>query len=514
MTRRAGPRPAVVSGSITLVGAGPGDPGLITVRGLAALRTADAVVYDRLVSPALLEFAPPAAERIYAGKASSRHTMTQDEINATLVRLARAGKNVVRLKGGDPFVFGRGGEEAEAAVAAGMPVDVVPGVTSAVAGPEVAGIPVTHRDAAASVAIVTAHEARGGAGARLDWNALARIDTVVLLMGVERLDSAARALIEAGRSPSSPAAVIQDATLARQRTVTGPLSRIAAVAKRAGIAPPAVTVVGDVVRLRDALGGWDTRPLSGVRALVTRTREQAGELSGVLRELGADVVEAPAIRVEAPRSWTKVDAAVKALRDGVYDWLVLTSANGVRFLFGRLEAAGLDARALGRTRVAAVGSGTAAALAAHGVRADFVPDTFTTESIGRAFPPGDGAVLLARADVVEPGLDDAVRAKGWRCDVVVTYRLRDERRLDPAVKRSVLAGDISLLTFASGGTVRAFFRLLGELPPRSAKVVCIGPVTAKAARAAGLRVAATAKVHTIEGLAAAAVDAARRRARR
>jgi len=511
VTRRVTPP---VSGSITLVGAGPGDPGLITVRGLAALRTADAVVYDRLVSASLLEFAPEGAERIYAGKASARHTMTQDEINATLVHLAREGKSVVRLKGGDPFVFGRGGEEAEAAAAAGIPVDVVPGVTSAVAGPEVAGIPVTHRDAAASVAIVTAHEARGGAGSRIDWTALARIDTVVLLMGVERLGDATRALIEAGRSPSTPAAVIQEASLPRQRTVTGPLSRIASIAKRAGIAPPAVTVVGDVVRLRDVLGGWDTRPLSGVRALVTRTREQAGELSGVLRELGADVVEAPAIRVAPPRSWAKVDTAVRSMRDGAYDWLVLTSANGVRFLFERIAAAGLDARALGRTRVAAVGSGTASALASHGVRADLIPDTFTTDSIGRAFPDGAGVVLLARADVVEPGLDEAIRAKGWRCEMVVLYRLQDERRLDPAVKRAVAGGDITLLTFASGGTVRAFVRLLGELPPRSAKVVCIGPVTAKAAREAGLRVAATAQVHTIEGLAAAAVTAVRGRSAR
>jgi uroporphyrinogen III methyltransferase/synthase len=304
---------------------------------------------------------------------------------------------------------------------------------------------------------------------------------------------------------------VQNATLPSQRTVTAPLSRIAAAAEHAGIAPPAVTVVGDVAAMRAVLGGWDTRPLSGVRALVTRTREQAGELAAVLRELGADVVEAPAIRVEPPRSWHKVDAAIDAVRGGAYEWVVLTSVNGVGFLFERIATLGCDARVFGKTKIAAVGAGTAAALAARGIVADLVPSTFTTEAVGRAFPRGSGRVLLARADVVEPGLDEALRAKGWAEDRVVLYRLRDERRLDPAVRRAVLAGDIRLLTFASGGTVRAFVRLLGSTPPSTSKVVCIGPVTARAAREVGMRVAAVAKEHTIEGLAGAAVAATRPR---
>ena len=501
-------------GTVYLVGAGPGDPGLITVRGLAALRGADFVVYDRLgVSPALLDFAPRDAERVFAGKSAGRHAMTQAKINRLLVSKARAGAAVVRLKGGDPFVFGRGGEEAEALAAAGIPFEVVPGVTSATAGPAAAGIPVTHRDWAASVAVATAHEAPGKAGSRIDWEALARADTVVLLMGVERLAEIATALITAGKRRSTPAAVIASATLPSQRTVTAPLSGIAAAARRAGIRPPAITVVGDVVRLREVLGGWDTRPLSGARVLVTRTREQAGELSGVLRELGADVVEAPAIKVEPPRSWTPVDRAIKRLRDGVYAWTVFTSANGVASFFARLRAARLDARAFGGTRVAAVGAGTAEALRVRGIAPDLIPATFTTEAVGRAFPRGSGKVLLARADVTEPGLEDALRSKGWTPDRVTVYRLRRVPRLDPAVRRAVLDGEIDILTFASGGTVRAFMRLLRGKPYRRTLIVCIGPVTARAAKDAELRVDAVAREHTIPGLAAAAAKAFGKRRR-
>ena len=498
-------------GTVYLVGAGPGDPGLITVRGLGALRGADVVVYDRLVSVALLELAPR-AERVFAGKSARRHDMTQAQINRALVSRARRGLSVVRLKGGDPFVFGRGGEEAEALAAAGIPFEVVPGVTSAIAGPAAAGIPVTHRDWAASIAIATAHEAPGKAGSRLDWEALARADTVVLLMGVERLGEAAAALIAAGKPRSTPVAVISSATMPSQRTVVAPLSRIATAARRAGISPPAVIVVGDVVALRSVLGGWDTRPLSGSRVLVTRTREQASELSGVLRELGAEVVEAPAIRVEPPTSWSAVDRSATRLRDGRYAWVVFTSANGVRFFFSRLRTARLDTRAFGAARIAAVGAGTAEALRFHGIEPDLTPRTFTTEAIGRAFPRGTGPVLLARADTTEPGLEEALRAKGWTPERVTVYRLRAVARLAPAIRKAVLEGDIDILTFASGGTVRAFMGLLRGKPPRRVRVACIGPVTARAAKEAGLRVDAVAREHTIAGLAAASARAFGRKA--
>ena len=496
-------RRRLTPGTVYLVGAGPGDPGLITVRGLGALRAADVIVYDRLVGGGLLDLAS-GAERVYAGKSARRHAMTQGQINRLLVSRAKRGETVVRLKGGDPFVFGRGGEEAVALAEAGIPFEVVPGVTSAIAGPAAAGIPVTHRDAAASVAIATAHEAPGKAGSRLDWSAIARADTTVLMMGVERLADATAALIEAGKPRSTPAAVISSATLPTQRTVTAPLSRIATAARRAGVKPPAVTVVGEVVALREVLGGWDTRPLSGVRVLVTRTREQASELSGVLRELGAEVVEAPAIRVSAPASWAGVDRAVSRLRNGRYSWVVFTSANGVRFFWSRLRT---DARAFGSVLVAAVGAGTADALRARGIEPDLVPATFTTEAIGRAFPRGSGRVLLARADKTEPGLEDALRAKGWAPERVTAYRLRPVARLAPAVRKAVLAGEIDVVTFASGGTVRAFVRLLRAKPSRRTRVAAIGPVTARAAKEAGLRVDAVAREHTIPGLAAAAVAA-------
>jgi uroporphyrinogen III methyltransferase/synthase len=495
-------------GSVALVGAGPGDPGLITVRGLALLRGADVLVYDRLGAAALIRFARADARLIYVGKRPKQHTKTQAEITRILIREARAGRSVVRLKGGDPFVFGRGGEEAEALAEAGIPFEVVPGITSAIAGPAAAGIPLTHRDAAASVAIATAHEAPGKAGSRIDWRALAGADTAVLLMGVERLDGVARALIDAGKAASTQAAVIQDATLPTMRTVTAPLSRIAAVAARAKIRPPAITVVGDVVSLRDVLGGWDTRPLSGVRVLVTRTREQASELSAILSELGAGVVEAPAIRVEPPRSFAVLDRAVSRLRDGSYAWVVFTSANGVRAFASRLRAAGADARAFATAKVAAVGPGTADALSSLGIVADLVPQSFTTDGVGRAFPRGSGRVLLARADLVEPGLGEAIEAKGWTVKKVTAYRLRGQASMPLGVRTEIMAGEIDVLTFASGGTVRAFMKLLKGKPPRGTKVVCIGPVTAEAARAAGLRVSATARTHTIPGLVAAVVDVA------
>jgi uroporphyrinogen III methyltransferase/synthase len=500
VSRRSAP------GTVTLVGAGPGDPALLTLRGLAALRTADVVVYDRLVSTELLDYAPATAERVYVGKAPRRHARTQAQINRLLISRARSGSSVVRLKGGDPFVFGRGGEEAEALAAARIAFEVVPGVTSAVAGPAVAGIPVTHRGTASSFGVATAHEAPGYD--RLDWPALARLDTLVLLMGVERLADVASALIAAGKPRTTPVAVVSEATLPRQRTVVAPLGRIAGVARRAAIAPPAVTIVGDVVKMRESLGGWDTRPLSGRRVVVTRTREQASELAAVLRELGAEVVEAPSIRVAPPRSWAPVDRAAARLDET--DWVVFTSANGVRFFCSRLR----DARAFGRAKVAAIGPGTANALAAFGVRADLIPSSFTTEGVAAVLPLGAGRVLLARADKAEPGLEKAIRGLGWTVERVTAYRLGSVAKLPPGVADAVRAGEVDVLTFASAATVRAFRTMLGGLPPRGVKVACIGPVTAAEARRLGLRVHAVAREHTIPGLAAAAVAAVARSTRR
>jgi len=323
-------------------------------------------------------------------------------------------------------------------------------------------------------------------------------------MGADRIDESVRALISLGRAPTTPAAVIADATLPTQRTVTGTLSSIAASAKRAKIRAPVVIVVGDVVKVRATLGGWDTRPLSGVSVLVTRTREQASELSGIVRELGALVVEAPAIRIEPPKSWAPMDRAIA--RIGEYAWLVFTSANGVRAFAGRLGARGLDARTLAGVKVCAVGPGTAQTLASVGIAADLVPPSFTTDAIGRAFPRGRGRVLLVRADKVEAELDDALTKKGWAVDRVIAYRISGAQRMDPAVRRAVRSGAIDVITFASGGTVRAFTKLVGGPVPAKTKIVCIGPVTAKEARAAGMKVSKTAKPHTIPALAAAVVE--------
>lgn len=490
----------MTTGSVALVGAGPGDQSLITIRGHALLRAADVVVYDPFVARELLASARRDAELIDAGE-SHTDLKARRAVTAVIVRAARAGRSVVRLMGGDPFIFGGGGGEALALAKAGIPCEIVPGVTSALAAPASAGIPVTLRDVASSVAIATGHEE-----AKVDWAAAAGADTTVVLMPMRRLDEIVGRLIDEGKDPTTPAAMIENATRPSMRTVSAPLERIADAAASAGVRSPAILVVGDVVNVREKIGGWDTRPLSGRRVLVTRTREQAGELSSILRELGADAVEAPAIRIEPPRAMAPLDRALARLRDGAFAWLVLTSANGVRMLADRLRAASLDARALASVRVAAVGPGTAEALAKLGIVADLVPASFTTAAVGRAFPSGEGRVLLWRADIVEPGLEDALTKKGWGIERVVAYRLVSEKRMDPPVRTAVMNGGFDVLTFASAGTVRAFMKLMRAVPPASVKVVCIGPVTAKAARENGLRVARVADPHTIPGLAAAVLD--------
>ncbi|HEX9774614.1 MAG TPA: uroporphyrinogen-III C-methyltransferase [Actinomycetota bacterium] len=497
-TRRAR---GAAAGSVALVGAGPGDRGLITVRGHALLRAADVVVHDRLVPGSILAAARPDALVIDAGKRPGAPARAQAAIARALIRHARAGRTVVRLKGGDPFVFGRGGEEAEALARAGIPFEVVPGVSSAFAGPAAAGIPVTHRGLASSVVVATATGARG----EVDWDAIAAADTAVVLMGLERLTDVAASLMAAGVPRARPVAVVQDATLPTQRTVTGPLSAIAHRAARAGLRSPAVIVVGRVAGLRAVIGGWDTRPLSGRRVLVTRSREQASELSGTLLELGAEVVEAPALEVLAPASWSSLDRGIVAVAGGRADWAVFTSANGVRSFWRRLAAAGLDARSLAGARVAAVGPGTASELARCGVKADLVPPSFTTAALAAAFPKGPGRAILVRVTGAPRALDDALRAKGWTVARASAYRIRGARSMPAAVRRAVQAGEIDVLTFASSGTVRAFMAALRGKPGRGSKIACIGPETARAARAAGLRVHAVADPHTIPALAAAVV---------
>jgi uroporphyrinogen III methyltransferase/synthase len=370
-----------VSGIVYLVGAGPGDPGLMTRRSLELIAVADAILYDRLIPPGALDGARADAELRYVGKEPGATALTQDETNELMVELARAGKRVVRLKGGDPFVFGRGGEEAEALAAAGIRFEVVPGVTAGVAAPAYAGIPVTHRDAASAVAFVTGHEDPGKPGTAIDWEALARFPgTLVFYMGIKQLPQIAERLLAAGREPGEAVAVVERGTHPGQRTVVDTLAGIAARVEAEAVRPPAITLVGAVAELRETIAWLERRPLHGEVVAVTRARAQASGLAERLRELGAEVVETPAIRIEPRPVEGELLEAVE--RIGEYALVCFTSPNGVRLLFEALASAGRDARALAGATVAAIGPGTAAALLEHGIRADVVPERFVAEATG------------------------------------------------------------------------------------------------------------------------------------
>ncbi len=490
------------------MGAGPGDPGLITLRGLELLRACDAVVYDRLASPALVAEAPAAAERIYAGKLPGHHALSQEEINLLLVRLARAGKQVVRLKGGDPFVFGRGGEEAEALAGAGCHFEVVPGVTSAIAAPAYAGIPVTQRGLTGCFTVATGHRENDPEGAEIDWAALPMSGgTLVLLMGLENLPHLVAELLAAGRDPGTPAAVVQWGTTARQRTVTGSLEQIAQLAVEAGLSPPVVTVIGEVVRLRERLAWFDRRPLFGRSVLVTRARDQASDLSRKLRDLGAEVVEFPTIAILPPQNPAELDAAAQRLAE--YDWVVFTSAHGVKHLLQRLRQQGRDARAFGSARICCVGPGTARELTGWGLQADEVPEQYLTEAIVQLFA-AKGAqgqrFLLPRADIAPERLAQGLRELGAIVDEVVAYRTALARDVNAAARERLLSGEIGVVTFTSSSTVRNLVSMLEgtDWQPALGRTtnVCIGPVTAETARELGIPVAAVAEQHTIDGLVA------------
>lgn len=498
------------AGHVWLVGAGPGDPGLITVAGVEALARADVVVYDRLVNPRLLDLTPKDAERIFAGKGPGRHAMSQEEINELLVARAREGKRVVRLKGGDPFVFGRGGEEAQALSSAGVAFDVVPGVTSAVAAPAYAGVPVTQRGLASSVAFVTGHEDPAKEERAVDWERLATaVDTLVLLMGVGQLGRIAERLIAAGRDPATPAAVVEWGTLPRQRVVEGVLGEIAARVEEVGIGNPAVAVVGDVARLRAALRWFDARPLFGKRVLVTRTREQASELSRQLAAAGAEPVELPTIEITVQYDEGRLAETVEALRRGRYRWAVFTSANAVDIFFDYLWSRSMDARAV-RASVAAIGPATAEALRRRGLRVDLVPERYVAEALVQKLERADdlrGArVLLPRAAGARDALPDGLAKLGAMVDEVTLYLAAPPRDPDLEGLRRLRAGEIDVVTFASSSAVRNLVALLGEdvAPLRRCRIAVIGPVTAAAVeKLLGRRPDVVAEEHTIEGLVAA-----------
>lgn len=485
-------------GKVYLVGAGPGDPSLITLKGVECLRRADVVVYDRLVARALLEHAPAHAEKIYVGKASSDHTLPQNEINALLIEHARAGKIVVRLKGGDPFVFGRGGEEALALANAGIAFEIVPGISSAIAAPAYAGIPVTHRGVASAFTVATGHRERQSPTSNL------QSPTSIFLMGVENLESIVAGLLEGGRDANTPAALVRWGTTTQQQTIVGALGNI--VERARDLKPPAVLIVGDVVTLRDKLRWFETRPLFGKRILVTRAREQASELSRRLAELGAAPIEFPTIQIAPLDDYTELDAALAR----AYDWIIFTSVNGVKFVWERLVARARDARAFAPTRLGAIGPATAEELARHGWRADCVPREYIAEAIVTQIGDVTGQrILLPRADIAREPLARELRARGAHVDEVTAYRTIPTDAHDPRaqeIRAQLERGEIDAITFTSSSTVRGLVNALQ--PPLSnlqSLVACIGPVTAQTARALGLRVDLVAAEHTIAGLIAALV---------
>lgn len=498
------------AGRVFLIGAGPGDPGLLTVKGMRCLEGADAVVYDALADRRLLRHARPEAERIYVGKTAGRHTLPQAEINRLLVELARAGKVVARLKGGDPFIFGRGGEEAEELVAAGIPFEVVPGVTSAVAAPAYAGIPLTHRDFTSTVAFVTGHEDPTKDESSIAWAQIATgIGTLVFFMGVGRLPEIVGQLLRHGRPAETPAAVIRWGTRADQVVVTGTLGDL--VEKSHGMKPPALIVVGEVVRLRETLAWFEARPLFGNRILVTRAREQASEFARRLEEAGAEVVEAPAIRIVPPESWGPLDAAIGRL--GEFRWLILTSANGVRCFWERLRLAGRDARDLAGIRLAAIGPATAEALEARGLAADVIPPEFKAEALVEALAgePLEGVgVLIARAAEAREVLPEALAARGARVEVVPAYRTVQALESPEAeeVRTLLREGRIQVVTFTSSSTVRYFLELVGPEAAellREVVVASIGPITAETASRYGIATQVMPERYTIPGLVEALI---------
>ena len=487
------------TGRVYLVGAGPGDPGLMTARSLALIASADAIFYDRLIPPGALAGAGADADLVYVGKQPGVPSVPQEEIGERLIEAAREGKSVVRLKGGDPFVFGRGGEEGEALREAGIEFEVVPGITAGVAATAYAGIPVTHRDDASAVAFVTGHEDPEKGESALDWEALARFPgTLVFYMGVKRLDENAAALIDAGRSGAEPAAAIERGTWPQQRTVVATLGTIAEAVAREEVKAPALIVVGEVARRREQLAWLERRPLHGRRIVVTRARAQASGLARTLRDLGADVVELPAIRIEPRTETQEVRDAVGRLAE--YSLVCLTSPNGVRLLFEAMRAAGFDARAFADCTIAAIGPGTARALAERGIVADIVPERFVAEALVAALAgleiEGERA-LIARAAEARDVLPDALRERGAEVDVVALYETVRETPEESEIERAQAA---DYVTFTSSSTVTNLVEALGDRFPSNARVVSIGPVTSESARAAGLRVDVEAERHDIDGL--------------
>ncbi len=506
-------RPTTKIGRVALVGAGPGDPKLLTLRGKELLEKADVLIYDYLANPALLRFAKEDAEQIYVGKKrGSLNSEHQENINQLLISSAKAGKTVVRLKGGDPFIFGRGGEEIEALAAESIPFEVVPGVSSAVGVPAYAGIPLTHRKMASSVTFITGHEDPAKTESHFDWGKLATgADTLVFLMAMGNLPAIIEQLCAHGRASSTPAALIQWGTYPYQKTLTGTLHTLIRSAEKAHIKPPVVMVVGEVVSLRDQLNWFETRPLFGKRILVTRAKEQAGEFIDQLTALGAEALPFPTLQIAPPPSWDALDAAIPNIES--YDVLIFTSVNGVSFFRKRLKTLRKDLRLLKGIFICAIGPRTAEAIEAWDLRVDLIPAEFKAEGLletltahgvqGKRF-------LIPRALEAREILPDTLRALGGEVDVVPAYQAIPPRYLDQEIEDFLAKNRIDMMTFASASTLRHFVEIIGkplfEKYLKKSAVACIGPVTAETAQILGLNVAVTPKEYTFPALTGAIVD--------
>jgi len=493
---------AKTEGIVYLVGAGPGDPELVTVRGLRLIESADVILYDNLATPSLLSHAPQGVETKYVGRKRAEHAYTQQQINEMLIDYARVGKRVVRLKGGDPYLFGRGGEEVEALADAGILFEVVPGVTSAAGVASYAGIPLTHRDFTSAATFVAGHDA-----GRIDWSKLGSAETLVIFMGLTTFGEISRRLIEVGRAPSTPAVAVRWGTRGDQRTVEGTLGTLPAEIRRSALRPPALIIVGEVVSLRRKLNWFEKLPLFGVSVVVTRATEQAAGLSARLRELGADVIELPTIETRAPDDWGPLDQAIAGLN--TYDWLIFTSANGVRYFTQRLDAGTGDLRDL-RAKICAIGPATAEALSSLHLKVDLMPEQYVAESVLAAFECQDlegKNVLLPRAAMARDLIPVELEKRGAAIDVVAAYQtVLPDASGALAEKIFAAAEKPDWITFTSSSTVKNFAALCPSERLQGVRIASIGPVTSQTIRELGLSVDVQAREYTVGGLVQSIIE--------
>jgi uroporphyrinogen III methyltransferase/synthase len=479
---------------VYLAGAGPGDPELITLKTRRALESADVVLHDHLANPALLALAPPKAELIYVGKKKSDHACSQEEICDLMIERARRGLTVVRLKGGDPFIFGRGGEEAEALAAAGIPYEVIPGVTSPLGIAAYTGVPLTHRDHTSVVTFTTGHDVM-----KIDWTKVGTAETLVIYMGLSHVDEIVVKILEGGRAPSTPAMAVRWGTRPDQDVVEGTLATLPGLIHEHGLKPPATIIVGEVVKLRAKLSWFEKLPLFGKRIVVTRAAEQAGALTTILHQLGADVIELPTIEIRPAADYAALDAAIAHLPE--YDWLIFTSVNGVRFFLERLDASKSDLRSI-RGRLCAIGPATRDSLERFHLKVDVMAEEYVAEGLLRAlgaFDFSNARVLIARAAVARDILPEELRRRGARVDVVEAYRTVAPANLAEHA-RSVLEAEPDWITFTSSSSASNLIAACGAGPLRGVGVASIGPVTSATLRDAGVDVTAEANPHTIRGL--------------